>query len=941
MVFLARILQPAISVINKLTFKYKILMIISILLTLLILPSITYISAFTKKNELFNQQKIALSYITQLQNLITQLQMHRGLTNGYLSGNPSFKKELLELEPKIIQNLQSFSRQNHKVLKKIHDVKTFSHIHKQIKSLFINNISDDKYLVYIFKQHTDIINQLIRLLQKIGDTYKLGINENLTLKHMAKILTDKLIIIQENTGILRGLAIEAFEKKSMTRNQRDKLLSLYAHINNLQQDPLQKETLKYLSQFPEIRELQSLMKYRLNNLLYIVRYHLVISDKPSFDAKRFFQIATDAIQTQHELYNKLTEKYRELLHQLHEKHLRFTMVLTIGFFIIFLLVIYLATAFYYSVTRSMQKLQKASAMIAKGNTKIMLKSDTEDEVSDALAAFTQMGNKLGENISFLNSYKTAIDETSIVSKTDTKGIITYANKKFCSISGYSQEELVGKPHNIVRHPEMPKQAFKEMWDTIKAGKIWKGIVKNRKKNGDFYIVDTTIMPICDSDEKVLEYIAIRHDITELVQSRKKIQEEMQKQKIDALTQLPNKIQLLQDIRTSEKPVLFYLNINEFANLNDFYGTKIGDKVLKYVANLLRKKIEKEQIKLYKLSSDTFILLYDEKYIHKDLEQYLCDIIEYIEHETSICPEEECVSVTISGGIATYHDAHDDRLISYASMARKFAKKEHKSFLRYSSDLNKDVDYEKNIAWINKIKEAIQEDRITTFYQPIVDNKTGEVSKYETLMRLVEKNGKVISPFFFLDIAKKAKLYTKLTKIVFDKAFATFEEEAELEFSVNISIEDIEDEEISAYIFEKLRHFPHPHRVILEITEDQEIKNYDKINNFIATAKKLGAKIAIDDFGSGYANFDHIIKLNADFIKIDGSLIKNIDTDKESLIITQAIIAFSKKLGSKTVVEFVHNKTVHDIVRKLGAEYSQGYYLGEPCAELQREVETVA
>ena len=934
--FIARILQPAISIINKLTFKYKILMLISILLTLLILPSITYINSFTQKNELFNQQKIALSYITQLHNLITQLQMHRGLTNGYLSANLSFKEEILELEPKIIQNLQSFSRQNQKVLKKIHAVHSFSHIHKEVKSLLIKNIQNDRYPTYIFQQHTEVINKLIRLLQKIGDSYKLGLNDNVVLKHMAKILTDKLVIIQENTAILRGLATAMFEQENIQPSERNKLLALYAHINTLQQDPLQKETLKYLSQFPDIKKLQQLMKYRLNNLIYIVRYHLLIAPKPSFDAKHFFNIATDTILTQDKLYNKLTEKYRELLHTLHEKHLRYTMALTLGFFIILLVVLYLATAFYYSVTRSIKKLKTASTMIAKGNTKITLTSDTEDEVSEALAAFTHVGNKLGENISFLNSYKTAIDETSIVSKTDKRGIITYANKKFCSISGFSEEELLGKPHNIVRHPDMPKKAFKEMWDTIKSGNIWQGIVKNRKKDGDFYIVDTTVMPIFDANGAILEYIAIRHDITELEKSRKKIQEEMQKQKIDALTQLPNKIQLLQDIKACEKPVLLYLNINEFANLNDFYGTRIGDKVLRYVANLLKKKVSKEKIHLYKLSSDTFILLYDEKDIVKNPEQYLNDIIEYIEYETSICPEEECVSVTVSGGIATYHDAHDERLISYASMARKFAKKDHKSFLRYSNELNKDVDYEKNIAWINKIKDAIAQDRITAFYQPIVDNRTGEISKYETLMRLVEKNGKVISPFFFLDIAKKAKLYTKLTKIIFDKAFATFEKEPQLEFSVNISIEDIEDEDICMYIFEKLRHFPHPHRVILEITEDQEIKNYDKINNFIATAKKLGAKIAIDDFGSGYANFDHIIKLNADFIKIDGSLIKNIDTDKESLIITQAIIAFSKKLGSKTVVEFVHNETIHEIVCNLGAEYSQGYHLGEPSAELKKK-----
>jgi len=932
-VFFARLLYPAISIVNKLTFKYKILMIISILLTLLILPSITYISSFTKKNELFNQQKSALSYMTQIHTLISQLQMHRGLTNAYLSGNDDFKEELLKIEPKIIQKLQTFSSQNSNILKEFKIFQTFSNLEKEIKSFFIQNINKKDYPSSIFHRHTVVINQLIILLQKIADTYKLGINDNLVLKHMAKILTDKLLILQENTGILRGLAIAAFEEKTILKSQKNRLLSLYSHINILQKDPASKETRKYLSQFPEIKKIHKLMKYRLSNLLYIIRYHLFITDKPNFDAKHFFKLATETLETQHQLYHKLTEKYEELLNQLHQKHLRYTMGLIIGFIIILLTVIYLATAFYYSVTRSIRKLQTASNMIARGNTKILLKSDTADEVSDALKAFQRMSNKLEENISFLNSYKTAIDETSIVSKTDLKGIITYANKKFCSISGYTLEELIGKPHNIVRHKDMPKEAFKEMWQTIKSGNIWHGIVKNRTKSGKTYIVDATIMPIFDNDNNIIEYIGIRHDITELEESKATIEKEMQKQKIDPITGLSNRIQLIEDLQKFKKPVLLYLNIDDFTKLNDFYGAEAGNRVLQFVANLLQMKIPME-IKLYRLQSDEFLLLFEEG-VHQNPQKLLEDIIDYIETQTNHCDQNSCISITLTGSLTTYHQSDDfENLLSYVSLARKIAQKEHKKYLIYNEDIHKDADYQNNMKWINKIKEALHENRIVAFFQPIIENKSGEIHKYEALVRMVEKDGTIISPFFFLEIAKRAKLYTQITKVMFDKAFEMFKESPEYDFSINITVEDIEDNEIADYIFHKLKHFPYPQNVILEITESEEIKDYEQVNNFIKKAKNMGVKIAIDDFGSGYSNFAHIISMDADFIKIDGSLIKNIDKDEEARIITEAIIAFSKKLGAQTVVEFVHNQTIYDIVREIGADYSQGFYLGEPAAEIQ-------
>lgn len=122
----------------------------------------------------------------------------------------------------------------------------------------------------------------------------------------------------------------------------------------------------------------------------------------------------------------------------------------------------------------------------------------------------------------LSQYKDAIDKSTIVSMTNLHGRITYANDEFCRLSKYNREELVGKPHNIVRHPDMPKEAFREMWATIKSGKIWKGVVENRAKDGSKYIVNTTIIPIKNPDGTNKEYIGIRSDISELIFSQNKV-----------------------------------------------------------------------------------------------------------------------------------------------------------------------------------------------------------------------------------------------------------------------------------------------------------------------------------------------------------------------------------------------------------------------------------
>jgi len=540
-------------------------------------------------------------------------------------------------------------------------------------------------------------------------------------------------------------------------------------------------------------------------------------------------------------------------------------------------------------------------------------------------------DSVDENKTFLNAYKMAIDETSIVSKTDLQGIITYANRQFCEISGYSEDELIGSPHNIIRHPDMPKEAFRDMWDTIQSNKIWRGVVKNRKKNGDYYIVDATVMPIVNSHGQIAEYIAVRHDITELEDSKNKIAQ----QKIDLLTKLPNKNAFLDDIKEIKNPILFYLNIDDFMSLNNLYGNKIGDRVLIHMSNLLRETLDNNNCYIYKVYNDEFLILCEEGEVNMDnYQEFLLDLINSIESSTIDCNAPECISFTISAGVSYYaQDDNYENLSIYASMARNFAKIERKKFLLYDKSMQNEENYAKNIRWIKSIKKAIKEDRFIPYFQPIIDNLSGEINKYEALVRMVDKKGNILSPSLFLDIAKKAKLYPTITRVVIDKTLDLFIKYPNFSCSINLSTDDIMSSETREYIYKKIEEYLYPQNIIFEITESEEITDFKTVNSFIKKVREYGVKISIDDFGTGYANFAYILSLDVDYIKIDGGLIKNIDKDRDSHIMVEAIIAFTKKLGAKTIVEFVCNQEVQNEVVALGADYSQGYFIGKPKATL--------
>ena len=530
--------------------------------------------------------------------------------------------------------------------------------------------------------------------------------------------------------------------------------------------------------------------------------------------------------------------------------------------------------------------------------------------------------ELLETLFLLYEYKNAIDKSSIVSKTNHKGVITFANDKFCKISGYSKEELIGKNHNILRHPNMPNEFFRKMWKTILNKKVFRGIITNKSKKGKTYYVDSTIIPIIDNDNNIIEFIGIRHDITEIFEKEKIIQ----KQFLDELTSLPNRQKLLNDLKNVINPKIAIINIDDFRNINDFYGFEIGDLLLKKFSDKLS-QFKTKNLNIYRISSDIFVLLADKDFSLEKLKNISNFLIEDI-CKNPLYINQETFYLTLTIGVSSnINEKHNDNVLTKAEFAIYTAKNNNQNIFILDENISIYKSLKNNKELVKNLKNALLKDNLLIFGQKIINNHTNNI-KYEILMRIKLEDGTILFPSSFLEVSKKAKFYLSMTKILVKKACEYFKDK-NIEFSLNLTLEDLEDDYTINQIFETIAKTNTAKQITFEIVESEQIENFEKINKFIKDAKSLGCKIAIDDFGTGYSNFSYIAKLNIDIIKIDGSLIKNIHIDKNIQITVSTIVNFAKALNIKTVVEYVHNKEVYECVKNLGIDYSQGYYLHKP------------
>lgn len=507
----------------------------------------------------------------------------------------------------------------------------------------------------------------------------------------------------------------------------------------------------------------------------------------------------------------------------------------------------------------------------------------------------------------IKEYQNITNASAIISKINTNQIITYVNERFCTISGFEKDELIGQYYEMIKFEEESAQFPTTLWNEILAKKeVWRGILKHRTKTGLLYYLQTTIQPILSTHGEVEQFISLSIPITNIIHPEE---------------------QLSDYLKQNKESILLLIKIEEFKYLENTFTKKITKKLQNLFAKELLKHMPEtcSFSQIYLLNNGEFAFV---KQYSKSIDtSHLIDNLKKFQKEVN--------QKKIKIGIVNYtlsivsSLAYGRNSLENAKIGLKKILKSKEEFIVATNFMEK-VTKESNEK-LNKfimLKEAIDNYNIISYFQPIVNNQTLKITKYESLVRLIDANNNILSPYHFLEIAKEGKYYHTITTMVLQNSFRALDN-TDIEISINLSALDIEDERIQSefcILLEKYKN--ETQRITVELLEDEKINNKEMIQAFINKIRQCGVKIALDDFGKGFSNFSRIQEYQPNYIKIDGSLIRNIEHDQFSQDLVQTIVFFAKKQNIKTIAEFVENENIFNILKKLGVDYSQGHYFSK-------------
>ena len=389
--------------------------------------------------------------------------------------------------------------------------------------------------------------------------------------------------------------------------------------------------------------------------------------------------------------------------------------------------------------------------------------------------------------------------------------------------------------------------------------------------------------------------------------------------------LPNRNQLLLDMQEQNFLYMAILDIDKFQQFNDIYGEELGNTAIRMSADFISRSVPAENNMLYHITGDEFVIATQNKKLSKtDFITKIEELLEEYKHN-EFRYEEKTFNLIMSAGLSF---SGGSKMLAYADMALKNAKKKNISLGIFEDDKKIEEEHIKIIECYNTLLRSFENNTIISYFQPILPlSDKSKPRKYESLVRIID-DGKVIPPITFIDVAKKHRLYQKLTQVVIENTLSVIEK-YRVPCSINISVDDITSKSTLEFLYKKLDSFEYSNLITIELLETEDFKDYEDVLEFCKNIRSYGAKIALDDFGSGYSNFSHALNLPIDYIKIDASIISNIDRDKNSQVMVETIVDLARKMKVETIAEFVSSVEILETVTSLGVDYAQGFYIGKP------------
>ncbi|WP_016952277.1 bifunctional diguanylate cyclase/phosphodiesterase [Anabaena sp. PCC 7108] len=567
----------------------------------------------------------------------------------------------------------------------------------------------------------------------------------------------------------------------------------------------------------------------------------------------------------------------------------------------------------------------------------------------------QAQERLYQTLQELSSFKYALDQSAIVAITDANGVITYANDRFCQISQYNREELVGHTHQIVNSGYHSQEFFAQMWQTISHGHIWRGEIRNRSKDGSFYWVNSTIVPFLDALGKPFQYLAIRTDITNLhdeLRLRKQAEEQLIHNAFhDPLTGLPNRTLLEERLELainrakrleSYHYAVLFLDLDRFKVINDSLGHLAGDQLLQSIAQKLKTHLRDIDL-VARLGGDEFVILLEDIESIEATIKITKRILIDCQTSLMINGNEMFISTSIGIVFATkeYRQAAD--LLRDADIAMYRAKAQGRNSYKIF-DAQMHTQAVNRLTLETDIRKALEREEFVVYYQPIVDLIGGRLVGFEALVRWLSPTRGFVCPGEFIPIAEETGLIVQIDRWMFSTVcqqlakWKTNFVHFPLYVSINLSAQDIRQTSLVEDIDRILAQTGlEGESIVLEITESMLIEDINKTIDLLTQLKDRKIQISIDDFGTGYSSLNYLHRLPADHLKIDRSFVSQMEEGNRNYQVVSTIIALSNQLGLAVVAEGIETPQQLQWLQQLGCELGQGYLFSPPLAS--QEIET--
>lgn len=523
--------------------------------------------------------------------------------------------------------------------------------------------------------------------------------------------------------------------------------------------------------------------------------------------------------------------------------------------------------------------------------------------------------------------------------TDADNRIIAVNSAFSAVTGYTQDEVVGKNPGLLRSGRHGKAFYEEMWRSINSAGRWAGEIWNRRKDGQEYAEWLSINTIRNPDQSINRYVALFSDITE-----KKLSDDiiLNQANYDSLTQIPNRRLfhdcLEQEIETANRSGLYLallvIDLDHFKEVNDTIGHHMGDLLLVEAARRILDCVHASDT-VARLGGDEFAVILADIVDTNQIEWVAQAIIQKLNEPFRL--KHEVVHISASIGATVYpRDATDAQtLFMNADQSMYVSKNAGRNRLSYFTNALQIKAIARQLM-LRDMREALTHKQFCVYFQPIVDLATGHIYKAEALVRWNHPELGMIGPSEFIPLAEESGLINPIGDFVFKESVHWAKRWADLSptgFQVSVNKSPVQFHSVGDDNDTWLNHMLEcdlsNNSIVIEITEGlllgAEASTTDKLFKF----RQAGVQVAIDDFGTGYSAFSYLKKMDLDYLKIDQSFVRDMTLGSNDLALSEAIIVMAHKLGLKVIAEGVETEEQKDLLAAAGCDYLQGFYYSRP------------